>query len=361
MSAGCPSGPSSPRAKTSPGLFYLRVLVAIAGCLWFPDPPGVAQPEVRPHRQSRLVMGTLAEIQVYHPDADLASRAIDAALTEMQRVDRLLSNYRPDSELSLMNAAAGKAPVRVSDELFAFVAACRRYFDETRGTFDPTVGPIVRAWGFFTPRPMAPSAADDAAARARSGFDKVRIDTAAQTVGYAVDGLELDPGGIGKGYAVDRAVLVLRQHGITSALVSGGGSTLYGLGTPPGQTGWKLAVRDPAHPASALRYVRLRDGALSTSGVSAKFVDVDGRRMGHIIDPRTGRPGEAVCQVTVTAPDATASDALTKAAYLLPRAELESRLAGRTGVHVLRIDGPCRAPAATWTTSWSAAVFEGQL
>jgi len=332
-------------------------LLAIAGWLWLPAVPGLSQPEPTLHRQARLVMGTLAEIQVYYPDADQASRAIDAALSEMQRVDRLLSNYKADSELSRMNAEAAKAPARVSDELFAFVATCRRYVDETRGTFDPTVGPIVRAWGFFTPRPAAPSAADDAAARARSGFDKVRLDTAAQTVSYSVDGLELDPGGIGKGYAVDRAVAVLREHGITSALVSGGGSTLYGMGAPPGQAGWKLAVRDPAHPASALRYVRLRDGALSTSGVSAKSVDVDGRRMGHIIDPRTGRPGDAVCQVTVTAPDATASDALTKAAYLLSRAEVESVLVGRAGVHVLRIDGACAAAMAPWTTPWSAGVF----
>ncbi len=303
------------------------------------------------------MMGSLAEIQAYHADPELATRAIAAALDEMERVDLLISNFRPASELSRMNAHASKAPFQASAELFAFVTQCRTYFEETRGTFDPTIGPVVRAWGFFTSRPARPAATDAAAARARSGFDKVRLDEAAQTVSYAVDGLEFDPGGIGKGYAADRAVAVLRQQGISSALVSAGGSTLIALGRPPDREGWKVAVRNPAKPLTAARFVRLRDAALSTSGTSQNFVEEDGRRYGHIIDPRTGEPGEGVCQVTLIAPTATDSDALTKAAYLLSRESLTTWLSSRGSVHVLRIDGPCDGGGAIWITPWSSGVF----
>ena len=302
-------------------------------------------------------MGSLSEIQVYHADPALAARAMAAALDEMQRVDRLLSNYRPDSELSRMNSAAPKAPFRASPELYDFVRRSRAYFDETLGTFDPTMGPVVRAWGFFTLRPARPSAEEARVARARSGFDKVRLDDASRSVSYTVEGLEFDPGGIGKGYAADRAVYVLRQFGISSALVNAGGSTLYGLGHPPERDGWKVAVRDPATPAISLRFVMLRDNAISTSGISDKFVEVDGRRYGHIFDPRSDEPAKGICQVSVIAPTATDSDALTKPAFLLPRDSVQALFEKRDGVHVIRIEGPCDH-GVVWTTPWSAGVFE---
>lgn len=335
----------------SPRPWLFLVLAGVAGAL------AGARAEERLHRQSRPLMGSLAEIQAYHADAALAERAIAAALDEMTRVDRLLSNYRADSELSQMNAAAPRAPFQASTELFEFVQRCRVLFEETAGTFDPTVGAVVRAWGFFTRHPARPAAAQAAAARARSGFDKVRLDAAARTVSYLVDGLEFDPGGIGKGYAADRAAAVLKAFGVASALVSAGGSTLAALGHPPGRDGWKVAIRDPARPMTALRYVRLRDNALSTSGASQNFVDVEGERLGHIIDPRTGEPGKGVCQVTVIAPTAADSDAFTKPAYLLPHDPLRRLFEWRPGVHVLRVDGACGSGGAVWITPWSSGVF----
>jgi thiamine biosynthesis lipoprotein len=259
-----------------------------------------------------------------------------------------------------MNDGASKAPFHASPELYEFVKRCRSYFEQTRGSFDPTIGPVVRAWGFFTRHPARPAPAAAADAQARSGFDKVRLDDAARTVSYAVEGLELDPGGIGKGYAADRAAAVLRQLGIASALVSAGGSTLYALGHPPDREGWNVAVRDPARPAAALRFVMLRDNAVSTSGSSQRFVELDGRRYGHIIDPRTGEPGQGVCQVTLIAPSATDSDALTKPAFLLPRESLEGLLAGRETIHVLRVEGTCERSGAIWITPWSEGVFREQ-
>lgn len=330
--------------------------IAIVASVWLTIvAPGSLQDT--PHRQSRRVMGSPAEIQVYHAEAALAARAMAAALDEMQRVDGLLSNYRPDTELSRMNSAAPKAPFRASPELYDFVRRSRAYFDETLGTFDPTMGPVVRAWGFFTPRPARPTPEAAAIARARSGFDKVHLDDAVRSVSYAVEGLEFDPGGIGKGYAADRAVSVLRQFGISSALVSAGGSTLYGLGHPPDREGWRIAVRDPSTAAASLRVVLLRDNALSTSGTSEKFVDIEGHRYSHIIDPRTGEPADGMCQVTLITPTATDSDALTKAAFMLSRESLTKVLARRAGVHVLRVEGPCGREHLVWETPWSAGIF----
>lgn len=315
-------------------------------------------PSVSPHRGARRVMGTFCEVQVYHRDPAVATDAIDAALAEMSRVDRLLSNYDSSSELSAMNRDAGRSAFHASGELFDFVASCQRYAQATSGAFDPTVGALVRAWGFFSKAPARPSAPALSDAQRRVGIDKVRLDPVARTIGYATPGLEIDPGGIGKGYAVDRAVEILRKMGVESALVSAGGSTIYGIGRPPGRDGWRVGINDPSDREHPFGYVRLRDNALSTSGASEKSVSVDGHRYSHIFDPRTGTPVEDMCQVTVVAPTATDSDALTKAAFVLPRERATEMLSARSGVHMMRVEGACEDRTRPWVAPWSGAVFE---
>jgi len=319
---------------------------------------GAAEPQTGDaQRGARRLMGTFCEIQAHHKDARAAERAIEDALDEMQRVDRLLSNYDAASELSAMNRRAARGPFRASPELYGFVKRCGEYVTASKGAFDPTVGPLVRAWGFFTPRPAKPSDEEIAAAARVSGFDKVRLDDAQQTVSFTVPGVEIDPGGIGKGYAVDRAVRVLRRAGVTSALVSAGGSTLYAIGHPPGRPAWRVAVSDPSDREHPVRFAQLKDLALSTSGVSEKFVVVDGRRYSHLFDPRTGRPVEGMCQVSVVASSATGSDALTKAPFILPREDTRRLFEREKTVHVLRIEGSCGPGRVVWTTPWSSAVF----
>jgi FAD:protein FMN transferase len=332
------------------------VLVVALTCL-AATTAATAQDAPSPHRQVRKIMGTFCEIQVYHADAPLAERVIADALDEMQRVDRLLSNYDPASELSAMNRDAARAPFRASDELFGFVQRCQDYFTATQGAFDPTVGPLVRAWGFFAPRPAKPTNAQIAAAKAASGFGRIRLDRAARTVSYTVPGLELDPGGIGKGYAVDKAAGVLRRAGIAAALVSAGGSTLYAIGHPPDRPAWTLGIGDPSDRERPVRIVHLRDASVSTSGVSQKFVVVDGHRYSHIFDPRSGDPVEGMCQVSVVADNATESDALTKAAFVLPRAAVLRLADSGRRFHVLRMEGECGPARVVWTTPFSAEVF----
>ncbi len=314
----------------------------------------VAAPPI--HRQSTKLMGTFCEIQVCHSDAAVAQQAICRAFDEMQRVERLLSNHDPASELSALNSEAYRSPFRVSDELLDFVLKCRALYEATENAFDPTVGPLVRAWGFFNSHPEKPSDSDIAAAKAASGFDKVQVNEAAHTVSFAAAGMEIDSGGIGKGYAVDRAVQVLREVGIEAALVSSGGSTLYALGSHPGRPGWRIAIKNPADWQRPLALANLCGCSLSTSGVSERSVQAGSRRYSHIFDPRTGEPVERMCQVTVIAPRATESDALTKAAFILPRDSVMNLFGRRPGIHALRMEGPC-GESSLWITPWSSSVF----
>jgi len=214
----------------------------------------------------------------------------------------------------------------------------------------------VRAWGFFTPQPAKPTDAAVAAARARSGFDKVRLDPSAHTIFYTVAGVEFDPGGIGKGYAADRAVEALRRAGVDAALVSAGGSTINAIGHPPDRAGWRIAVRNPVDLSHPYAYVELRDASLSTSGVSENSVREGSRRYAHIFDPRRGAPLEGMCQATVVAPTGIESDALSKPALILSRDEV-TKLFEMRGAHALRVEGDCSARAAAWTTPGSSATF----
>ncbi len=351
MSSDPSSGIRQPAASTLSRRSFAAAWVCGAanlGGFFRTDPPI--------HRLSTKLMGTLCEIQVCHSDAALAQQAIRRAFEEMERVERLLSNHDPASELSALNRGASRSPFRVSDELFNFVLQCRALHEATGNAFDPTVGPLVRAWGFLTSHPGKPADKDIAAAKAASGFDKVQVNEAARTIFYAAPGMEIDSGGIGKGYAVDRAVQVLSEAGIDKALVSAGGSTLYALGSPPGRPGWRIAIKNPADWQQPLALVNLCGSSLSTSGVSEKSVQDGSRRYSHIFDPRTGEPVEGMCQVTVIAPRAADSDALTKAAFILPRDSVMNLFRRRPGVHALRMEGSC-GESSVWITPWSSSVF----
>jgi thiamine biosynthesis lipoprotein len=308
------------------------------------------------YRDSRVIMGTLFEVQVYDANAVRANGAIGAALDEMARVDRLLSNYNSASELSRMNQEAPERPFHASAELLNFVTACRQFYDGTEGTFDPTMGALVRAWGFFSRQPGMPNAEQIAAARLATGFDKVQIDSAQRTIRYAVHGLEMDPGGIGKGYAADRATELLKRLGIRAALVSAGGSSISAIGHPPGQRAWRIAISNPANQSKAVAVVELRDSSLSTSGVSRQSLESGSHTYSHIFDPRTGEPVENMCQVTVVAQKGAAAEALSKAAFILSRENLAGVLKRYPGSHVLRLEGSC-ASNSVWVTQRSESVI----
>ena len=266
-------------------------------------------------------MGTTFAVVLYGIGRAALESAADAAFDEVHRLDRMLSNYLPESELSEVNRRASMGAAHVSDELFQLLARCIEYSKQSSGTFDITVGPLLKVWGFYKGEGALPRAEDLADARARVGYQHLQLDPIAGTVRFDREGMELDPGGIGKGYAVDRMVDVLRRQNVQSALVSAGGSSIYGLGAPPDTPpGWRITIRAPDTPHATAADVLLRNASLSTSGSYAKFFRAEGRTWSHIIDPRTGYPARGVSSVSVVAPRTIDSEAWTKPYFINGRA-----------------------------------------
>jgi thiamine biosynthesis lipoprotein len=237
-------------------------------------------------------------------------RVVDAAFDEVDRIDRLMSHYKPESPLSRLNREAARGPVTVGPELFGFLGECMRYSRDSEGAFDVTVGPLMKAWGFFRGEGRVPEAGEISELLGRVGYRHVTLEAGARTIQFDQPGVELDLGGIAKGYAVDRVVDLLKRHQVAAALISAGGSTLYGLGAPPGRKGWEVGIQDPTDPRRIARKALLRDRALSISGRREKSFELGGVTYGHIMDPRTGRPVPDMLSVAVIAGSGTAGDAL---------------------------------------------------
>lgn len=295
--------------------FVLRLWLASA---LFGLGPGWAAEPLR-IESSLDAMGTTFTVVAYGESRVQLETAVDLAFEEVRRVDDLLSNYKPRSEWSQVNREAANRAVRVSPELFDFLKTCVQYSRQSGGTFDITVGPLVRVWGFYKGTGRLPHRAEIRGALARVGYQKVLLDEANQSVRFARTGVEIDPGGIGKGYAVDRVVEILKQRGIRSALVSGGGSSIYGLGAPPGESGWPVKIRHPRTPKQSVAELVLRDLSMSTSGTSEKFFVAGGKIYSHVFDPRTGYPAQGVLSVSVTAPRTIDSEAWTKPFFIQGR------------------------------------------
>jgi len=205
---------------------------------------------------------------------------------------------------------------------------------------------LMKAWGFFGGDGRMPSPADLTAARRRVGAEHVALNAAEKSISFDAPGVELDLGGIAKGYAVDRAVEILRARGISAGLISAGGSTIYALGAPPGRDGWDITIQDPLDARKVARTMRLKDQALSVAGSSEKAFEYEGRRYSHIMDPRTGTPVEGLLTVAVVASTGTAGDALDNAFFVLGPAGSRKYLPGCPGTQVLFF---LPAPNHSWT------------
>lgn len=262
-------------------------------------------------------MGATFSVVLYGSDQQSMNQAIDAAFEEAHRLDALLSNYRPESEWSRVNREAAEGPVAVSLELFRLLSDCMEYSRASQGTFDVTVGPLMHTWGFFGGERHLPSPEQIRMALEKVGYRHVQLDPQKRTVRFDRPGVEIDPGGVGKGYAVDRMVEVFRARGIRDALIAASGSSIFGLGNPPDeQRGWPVSIADPwDHRKDAAR-VFLKDLSLSTSGNYEKSFRAGGHHYSHIMDPRTGVPAESAVQVTVIAPRAIDSEVWAKPYFI---------------------------------------------
>jgi FAD:protein FMN transferase len=269
--------------------------------------------------ESAEAMGTTFTVIAYGEGQENLEQAASDAFDEARRLERMLSNYRPQSEWSEVNREAARRPVEVSPELFRLLEACTGYSRASDGAFDITVGPLMRVWGFYKGSGALPSPQQVAAVMPAIGYKNLILDPKAHTVRFRRAGVDMDPGGIGKGYAVDKMIEKLKEHKIRSALISAGGSSIYGLGTPPNDKGWDVKIRHPREWSRTIEEVYLKDQSMSTSGGYEKFFEANGKVYSHIMDPRTGYPAPGMLSVSVITPKTIDSEAWTKPFFILGR------------------------------------------
>lgn len=250
-----------------------------------------------PHRYVFRAMAAENELQVHGPDRAAATEAASRAIAEVARIEAKYSRYRPESVVSRINAEAGAAPVAIDEEtrrLLIFADACHR---QSGGLFDATSGVLRRAWGRFT-EPRVPT--DEELARLLCLVDWPSVEVRSASVRLPRRGMELDFGGFGKEYAVDRAALMLRDAGVRSGLVNLAGDLAI-LGPQPDGSPWRVGIRHPRRAGELIAALPVASGALATSGDYERFIEVDGVRHCHILDPRTGRSVRGLQSVTVHA------------------------------------------------------------
>jgi thiamine biosynthesis lipoprotein len=248
-------------------------------------------------------------------------RAIgEEALTEIARIETRLSVFQPASDISWINAHASHRAVKVEPKLFGLLQRCLALSEATEGAFDITVGPLMRLWKVRgapdDPADQRPLPAPElvAEARGRVGYEYVRLDSRTSTIRFAREGMGLDLGAAGKGYAIGEAIAILRAHGCTSALLHGGTSSLHAIGQPLDGDAWRIGWNPPG---DAGRIFELRGGALAVSAVHGQAFWSQGRQYGHVVDPRTGWPTGAATSAVVTGPESLECDALSTALLVL--------------------------------------------
>jgi thiamine biosynthesis lipoprotein len=272
-----------------------------------------AEPALTRFTYTEPHMGTRFKIILYAPEEAGANAAAHEAFARIAALDGIMSDYRPASELMQLCRKAGGEPVPVSEELFFVLSRGQEVSRLSDGAFDTTVGPVVKLWRRARRTQRLPDPDDLKQALALVGYQKMRLDPKARTVQLLVPGMQLDLGGIAKGYAADEALKVLERRGIQRALVAAGGDIAVS-GPPPDAEGWSIGIAPLEDPDSKpSRYLVLKDAAVSTSGDAEQYVEIDGVRYSHIVDPHTGVGLIGRRSATVVARHGIMADSLTKA------------------------------------------------
>jgi FAD:protein FMN transferase len=279
----------------------------------------------------RYVMGTMFDIVVYHSSREDGARAAERAMREIERLDRVLSHFKDDSDLSRLNRDGHRGFVTVDSSLYDVVSQSIEWSRRTAGTFDITIAPLLRTWKQAYADGRRPSEADVEAARRCVGSEKIELE-APDKIRFRSACLAIDLGGIGKGYAVDRAMEVLKADGVTSAMINAGGSSIGAIGTPPGQSGWAVKI---AAKVSGGDTLLLRDMSMSTSQQNPLPFATTAGSFGEILDPRTGAPAESRTAIAVVTPSGTTAEALTKALMMMPPDDAKALLARLPDVSAL--------------------------
>lgn len=309
------------------GLFVLGAgLVALAAAF------GLSRRDQR-FTGSEFAMDTVITVTVYGPRAKVNA---ETALAEFRRVDELLSAFRPESDIGRVNAAAGRAAVRVSRETIEVVALALKYAALSGGRFDPTVGPLVRLWQIGEGRKEPPAAGEVRAARRLVGYERVMVDEPGRRLYLPERGMALDLGAVAKGYAAGRAAELLKRRGVKSALIDAGGN-IVAVGARPDGRPWRIGLRHPRRAGEVSGVLEVTDRAVVTSGDYERYFLFEGRRYHHLLDPETGYPADELQSATVVAGSSALADILSTAVFVLGPKE-GPEFARRQGASTVVVD-----------------------
>jgi thiamine biosynthesis lipoprotein len=322
----------SSRRQFLRGEAAVQALASLAQGRWTDAPKEFqrADPTSQPYliELSRSAMACQFEVYLNAGQYPQANEAAIEALDLVDTLEQQMTVYRDSSEIMEINRRGAEAWVEVEPRLFDLLVRAVQFYRETNGAFDITAGPLSKVWGFYRRAGAIPQPQDLTAALERVGSDKLEFDHERHAVRLSMPGVELNLGAIGKGYALDRCAEIMLLAGVDDFLWHGGQSSVLGRGSRAARRvedeGWMVGVRHPLRLDRRLAELRLRGRALGTSGSGTQFFRYQGKRYGHILDPRTGQPAEGVLSVTVMAPQAAMADALSTAFYTLgPEAALD--------------------------------------
>ena len=263
-------------------------------------------------------MATFARVTCLGKNQELCRTALDKAFGEMERIENLLSKFKESSDIYRVNNL-GANPVKVSKETFEVIKKVKLFCEASDGVFDISISPLLELWGFYNKGKIRSEVSDGVLREKLSliGSDKIILDEDRYTVYFKIPGMAIDLGGVAKGYAVDKARDVMINLGVKNALINIGGE-VYCLGQGNNRKGWSIGIQHPVRPDKIIAVINLKDKAVSTSGAYENFVELNGRRLGHIINPKTGYPVEGeLVSVTVVADDCITTDALATAVFVL--------------------------------------------
>jgi thiamine biosynthesis lipoprotein len=301
--------------------------------------PGLPQAATMAERgqwfsRDEAIMGTAIHVELWSEDPKLAKRAIDAVMAEMHRIDRLMSPFKPESELSLVNRQAAHAAVPIGAEMFGLIERSLVFSRLSDGAFDITYAGVGHLYDYR--QGIAPDAAAIQQARHAVGWQHLVLDAQARTIRFARAGVRIDLGGFAKGHVVDSSITILKRMGIAHAVVAAGGDS-HVMGDRRGRP-WSIAVRDPRDPKRVVAVLPLQDTSISTSGDYERYFERDGVRHHHLIDPKTGTSPSALRSVTILAADGLTSEALSKCVFVMGLARGMRLAESQPGVDAVVVD-----------------------
>lgn len=286
------------------------------------------------YKDQQNIMGTVIRVELYHDDSSVARASINAVMEEMRRIDRLMSPYKADSELSQLNAHAAERAVQVSAELFELIKTSIHYSGITDGAFDITFASAGQLYDYR--KGIRPSAKQLQQAIKKIDYHYLQLNERQKSIKYAQEGVRIDLGGIAKGYAVDNGIAILKRKGIRHAIITAGGDSRI-IGDRKGRP-WMIGIRDPRKSGSVKGTIPLIDSALSTSGDYERYFVRNGEHFHHILLPKTGTSAKALRSVTILGPDATTTDALSTSVFVLGPEKGMALVEKLAGIEAILID-----------------------